>query len=62
MSFMLGDLARERQAELRRVARSRPPSRHSRRGGGKRAGTPKQRLGWTLVEVGLKLATDDKDS
>jgi hypothetical protein len=55
VSFLLGDLARERQAELRHVARKRPPGRPRR--GARREGTPKQRLGWTLVEVGLKLAT-----
>lgn len=56
MHFLMAqDLVNEREAELRRGTR-RP-----RRGG--RAclgGTRRQRLGWTLVEVGLRLAVESE--
>ncbi|MFE0025733.1 hypothetical protein [Amycolatopsis sp. NPDC059021] len=54
MHFLMAqDLVNEREAELRRGTR-RP------RGGGRAClgGTRRQRLGWTLVEVGLRLAVE----
>ncbi|MGW4527471.1 hypothetical protein [Amycolatopsis sp. NPDC004378] len=44
---MAEDLVRERQAELRRIAGQAKYRR--------REGTRRQRLGWILVETGLKL-------
>jgi hypothetical protein len=48
--LMAEDLVRERETELRRVAAqvNRP----------RRAGTRRQRLGWLLVETGLRLAAN----
>jgi len=46
--LMAEDLVRERETELRRVAGQVKYPR--------REGTPRQRLGWILVETGLKLA------
>lgn len=45
--LMAEDLVRERQAELRRIAGQAKYRR--------REGTRRQRLGWILVETGLKL-------
>jgi hypothetical protein len=59
MADFLGDLVNDRHAELHRVARRHPAGRRrARRSTGRREGTPRQRLGWTLVEVGLRLAVD----
>ncbi len=49
--LMAEDLVRERQAELRRVAGQ---VKHRRR-----KGTRRQRLGWILVETGLRLAAQN---
>ena len=48
--LMAEDVVRERETELRRVAArvSRP----------RREGTRRQRLGWLLVETGLRLAAN----
>jgi hypothetical protein len=43
---------------LRRGVRNRPPSRETPR---RHPGTRRQRLGWALVEVGLKLAVEPAD-
>ncbi|WP_063749404.1 hypothetical protein [Amycolatopsis vancoresmycina] len=52
---MAEDLVHEREGELRHGVRRRPPGRATPR---RHAGTRKQQLGWRLVEVGLRLATD----
>jgi hypothetical protein len=49
--LMAEDLVRERETELRRVA-ARP--RRARR-----KGTRRQRLGWMLVEAGLRLTAEN---
>lgn len=49
MHFLMAeDLVREREAELRRVASNVKYRR--------REGTRRQRLGWILIETGLRLA------
>ncbi|RSD23761.1 hypothetical protein [Amycolatopsis eburnea] len=54
--LMAEDLVHERENELRHGVRNRPPGRATPR---RRTGTRRQQFGWTLVEVGLRLATDD---
>jgi hypothetical protein len=49
--LMAADLVRERETELRRVAGQGRPRRKS--------GTRRQRLGWVLVEAGLRLAAEN---
>jgi hypothetical protein len=44
------DLVRDHQAELYRVIRHLPPRQRRR--------PPRQRVGWLLIEVGLRLATE----
>ena len=57
MHFLMAeDLVHEREAELRRVVRRRPP------GTGRTRRTRRQRLGWTLVEVGLWLAVEPDET
>ena len=56
--LMAEDLVHEREGELRRGVRNRPPGRATPR---RRTGTRRQQLGWTLVEVGLKLAVEPED-
>lgn len=59
MHFLMAeDLVHEREGELRRGVRNRPPGRATPR---RRTGTRKQQLGWRLVEVGLKLAVEPDD-
>lgn len=59
MHFLMAeDLVHEREGELRRGMRKRPPG-HARPS--RRPGTRKQQLGWRLVEVGLKLAVEPED-
>jgi len=53
---MAEDLVHEREAELRRVVRRHPPGR------GQTRRTRRQRLGWTLVEVGLRLAVEPDET
>ncbi|MFD9892758.1 hypothetical protein ACFWY9_25725 [Amycolatopsis sp. NPDC059027] len=58
MHFLMAqDLVNEREAELRRGTRRLP------RNGGRAClgSTRRQRLGWTLVEVGLRLAVEPDD-
>ena len=54
--LMAEDLVHEREAELRRVVRRRPPGR------GQTRRTRRQRLGWTLVEMGLRLAVEPDET
>ena len=54
--IIVQELINERHASLRRDLHP-PPIPHSYRGRRSRAGTARQRLGWTLVEVGLRLTT-----
>jgi hypothetical protein len=56
--LMAEDLVHERENELRHGVRNRPPGRATP---SRRTGTRKQRFGWTLVEVGLKLAVEPED-
>jgi hypothetical protein len=56
--LMAEDLVHEREGELRRGVRNRPPGRATP---SRRTGTRKQQFGWTLVEVGLKLAVEPED-
>jgi hypothetical protein len=56
--LMAEDLVHERETELHHGARNRPPGRGAPR---RRTGTRRQQLGWTLVEVGLKLASESED-
>ncbi len=59
MHFLMAeDLVHERENELRHGARNRPPGRATPR---RRTGTRRQQFGWTLVEVGLKLAVEPED-
>ncbi len=59
MHFLMAeDLVHEREGELRRGVRNRPPGRATPR---RHAGTRRQQLGWTLVEVGLRLAVEPED-
>ncbi|GAB3157135.1 hypothetical protein GCM10027258_65150 [Amycolatopsis stemonae] len=58
MHFLMAeDLVHEREDELRHGVRSDASGREAPL---RRIGTRKQQLGWTLVEVGLKLATEDE--
>jgi hypothetical protein len=56
--LMAEDLVHEREDELRRGVRHRPPGRAAPR---RHTGTLRRQLGWTLVEVGLRLAVEPKD-
>ncbi|MEV7096586.1 hypothetical protein AB0M80_27410 [Amycolatopsis sp. NPDC051045] len=56
--LMAEDLVHERENELRHGVRDRPPGRATPRS---RTGTRRQRLGWTLVEVGLRLAVEPEE-
>ncbi|MEV6443572.1 hypothetical protein [Amycolatopsis sp. NPDC051716] len=56
--LMAEDLVHERENELRHGVRNRPPGRATPR---RRTGTRRQQFGWTLVEVGLKLAVEPED-
>lgn len=59
MHFLMAeDLVHEREDELRHRVRNRPPGRATPR---KHTGTRRQQLGWTLVEVGLRLAVEPED-
>lgn len=49
---MMESLARAHEAEFRRGLRPAPPGRTQRRN----VATPRERLGWMLVELGLRLA------
>ncbi|WP_439377688.1 hypothetical protein [Amycolatopsis lexingtonensis] len=55
--LMAEDLVHERENELRHGVRNRAPGGATPR---RRTGTRRQQFGWTLVEVGLRLATDDE--
>ena len=58
MHFLMAeDLVHEREDELHRGVR-RPPGRARPR---RRPGTRRQQLGWTLVEVGLRLAVEPEE-
>jgi hypothetical protein len=56
--LMAEDLVHERENELRHGVRNRPPDGATPL---RRTGTRRQQLGWTLVEVGLKLAVEPED-
>ena len=56
--LMAEDLVHERENELRHGVRNRPPARATPR---RRTGSRRQQFGWTLVEVGLKLAVEPED-
>ncbi|WP_290053907.1 hypothetical protein [Amycolatopsis solani] len=56
--LMAEDLVHERENEMRHGVRNRPPGRATPR---RRTGTRRQQLGWTLVEVGLRLASEPED-
>ncbi|MDQ7810622.1 hypothetical protein Q5425_43440 [Amycolatopsis sp. A133] len=56
--LMAEDLVHEREGELRRGVRNRPPGRAAP---SRAPGTRKQQLGWRLVEVGLRLAVEPED-
>ncbi|WP_370971697.1 hypothetical protein [Amycolatopsis sp. cg9] len=56
--LMAEDLVHERENELRHRVRNRPPGRATPR---RRTGTRRQQFGWTLVEVGLRLAAEPED-
>jgi hypothetical protein len=56
--LMAEDLVHERENELRHGVRNRPPGHATPR---RRTGTRRQQFGWTLVEVGLKLAVEPED-
>ncbi|WP_410642041.1 hypothetical protein [Amycolatopsis sp. lyj-346] len=59
MHFLMAeDLVHEREGELRRGVRNRPPGRATP---SRTPGTRKQQLGWRLVEVGLRLAVKPED-
>jgi len=50
---LMAALARERQADLyRAIPRHRPPDRR------RHANAPRQRVGWLLIEVGLRLTAE----
>lgn len=56
MHFLMAeDLVHEREDELRHGVRNRPPGRAAPK---RRTGTRRQQVGWTLVEVGLRLAVE----
>ncbi|HEX3589814.1 MAG TPA: hypothetical protein VHV74_09285 [Pseudonocardiaceae bacterium] len=50
---LMAALARERQADFyRAIPRHRPPGRR------RHANAPRQRVGWLLIEVGLRLTAE----
>ncbi|MEV6877945.1 hypothetical protein [Amycolatopsis sp. NPDC051128] len=56
--LMAEDLVHERENELRHGVRDRPPGRAEPR---RHTGTRRQQVGWTLVEVGLRLAVEREE-
>jgi hypothetical protein len=56
--LMAEDLVHQRENELRHGVRTRPPGRAARK---RRTRTRRQQVGWTLVEVGLRLAVEPEE-
>jgi hypothetical protein len=54
--WLIKPVVRHHQAELRRHATSGAKADRPQRRSGRRPGSPRERLGWALVEIGLRLA------